>query len=88
LAGGYAGWMFSPRLEIDTNGSSSEVPINAADVNAFLYGLTAGVGFEFKIGEAGMFVNALYSYGLSNLAKTGTDEVRPSALNLIAGFRF
>ena len=88
LAGGYAGWMFSPRLEIDTNGSSSEVPINAADVNSFLYGLSAGVGFELKFGTAGMFVEALYSYGLSNLAKTGADEVRPSALNLIVGFRF
>ena len=86
--GGFAGWMFSPRLEIDTDGSSSEVPISSADVRSLLYGLAAGVGFEFKLGEAGMFVNALYSYGLSNLAKTGTDEVRPSALNLLVGFRF
>jgi hypothetical protein len=86
--GGFAGWMFSPRLEIDTNGSSAEVPISSADVRSLLYGLAAGVGFELKFGEAGMFVNALYSYGLSNLAKTGTDEVRPSALNLLVGFRF
>jgi hypothetical protein len=88
LAGGYAGWMFSPRLEIDTNGSSSEASIHAADVRPFLYGLAAGAGFEFKLGTAGLFVNALYSYGLSNLAKTGTQKVRPSALNLLVGFRF
>jgi hypothetical protein len=87
-AGGYAGWMFSPRLEIDMDGSESEVPINAADVRPFLYGLAAGVGFELKLGTAGMFVDVLYSYGLSNLAKTGTEEVRPSALNLRVGFLF
>jgi hypothetical protein len=87
-AGGYAGWMFSPRLEIDMNGSSSEVPIRGADVRPFLYGLAAGVGFELKLGAAGMFVEALYSYGLSNLAKTGSEKVRPSALNLLVGFRF
>jgi opacity protein-like surface antigen len=87
-AGGYAGGMFSPRLEIDTNGSSSEIPINGADVRPFLYGLAAGAGFEFELGAAGMFVEAIYSYGLSNLAKTGTAEVRPSALNLLVGFRF
>jgi hypothetical protein len=88
MAGGYAGWMFSPGLEIETDGSSSEAPINGADVRSFLYGLAAGVGFEFKLGTAGMSVSALYSYGLSNLAKTGTTVVRPSALNLLVGFRF
>jgi hypothetical protein len=88
LAGGYAGWMFSPRVEIDTNGSSSEASIRGADVRPFLYGLAAGAGFEFKLGTAGLFVNALYSHGLSNLAKTGTRKVRPSALNLLVGFRF
>jgi hypothetical protein len=87
-AGGYAGWMFSPRLEIDTGGSSSEVPINQADLRSFLYGVAAGAGFEFKLGTAGMFVEAIYSYGLSNLAKTGTTVVRPSALNLVVGFKF
>jgi hypothetical protein len=35
-----------------------------------------------------MFVEAIYSYGLSNLAKTGTTVVRPSALNLVVGFKF
>jgi hypothetical protein len=87
-AGGYAGWMFSPRLEIDTGGSSSEVPINQADLRSFLYGVAAGAGFELKLGTAGMFVEAIYSYGLSNLAKTGTTVVRPSALNLVVGFKF
>jgi hypothetical protein len=88
MAGGYAGWMFSPRREIDTNGSSFEAPIRGADVRPFLYGLSAGAGFELRLGTVGMSVNALYSYGLSNLAKTGTAEVRPSALNLLVGFRF
>lgn len=87
-AGGYAGWMFSPRLEIDTDGSSSEVPISGDDLRPFLYGVTAGLGIEFKLGPSGMFVHVLYSYGLSDLAKTGTEAVRPSALNLLVGFRF
>ena len=88
MAGGYVGWMFSPGLEIDTHGSSTETTISGADVRSFLYGLAAGAGFEFKLGTVKMFVEALYSYGLSNLAKTGTVEVRPSAFNLLVGFRF
>lgn len=86
--GGYAGWMFSPRLETETGGSSSEVPISGDDVRPFLFGLTAGLGLEFKLGAAGLFVHALYGYGLSNLDKTGAAEVRPSSLNLLAGPRF
>ncbi len=87
-AGGYAGWMFSPRMEIDSGGSSSEMPISGDDVSPFLYGVTAGLGIEFRIGTAGLFVHALYGYGLSDLDKTGTAEVRPSSLNLLAGLRF
>lgn len=86
--GGFAGWMFSPRLETDSGGSSSEVPISADEARPFLYGLEAGLGFEFKLGKAMTFVEAVYSQGLSNLAKTGIRKVRPSALNLLVGFRF
>ena len=86
--GGFAGWMFSPRLETDAGGPSSEAPISPGEVRPFLYGLEAGLGFEFKLGTALTFVEAVYSQGLSNLAKTGTRKVRPSALNLLVGFRF
>jgi hypothetical protein len=88
MAGGYAGWMFSPRLEIDTNETSSETTISGADVRPFLYGLAAGAGVELKLGPARLFVDVLYSYGMSNLAKTGTQKVRPSALNLRVGYWF
>lgn len=87
-AGGYAGWMFSPGLETDSGGSSSEVPISGDDVRPFLYGVAAGLGLEFKLGSTGVFVHALYGYGLSNLDNTGGAEVRPSSLNLLAGVRF
>ena len=81
--------MFSPRLEIDTDGSSSEVPISGDDVNPFLYRRDGGTrDSSSRSARRDSFVHALYSYGLSNLDKTGTAEVRPSALNLLVGFRF
>lgn len=87
-AGGFAGWGFSPRLETDTDGASVDVPISGDDFRPFLYGVAAGLGLEFKLGPSGMFLHALYSYGLSDLARSGTGAVRPSALNLLVGFRF
>ena len=87
LAGGYAGYMFSPRVEVDSDEDGTETSIPGKDVNAFVYGLAAGAGYEFELRGMSLVVEAEYMYGLSNLDKTGSAKVRASSINLVVGLR-
>lgn len=88
LAGGYAAFLFSARVEVESAEAGTETHIPLRDVNAFVYGLSAGAGYEIDLGRQSLFVEAFYLFGLSNLAKTGSADVRPNSVNLAVGFRF
>ena len=49
-------------------------------------GATVVAGLEFELGRGAMLVEGRYTHGFSNIADSGTEEVRNRAFGLFAGY--
>ncbi len=85
VAGPYAAFILNAEQETTTNGLSGTVDISD-EVESVDFGLTMGVGADFKLMPATMSVQIRYSYGLTDIFEETGSKNR--VLSILAGFSF
>ena len=74
-AGPYAGYTFSGRMKIDKSETVPETSTKVSfgnsinDFKRWDFGVLAGAGYNFTIGNTPLTLDARYGYGLTNLSK-------------------
>lgn len=90
FVGPYVGILASLKHKWTENGADSTVDAKD-EAKSTDFGAVFGVGFDYKVGESGMFTfDARYSLGLSNIAKdpVGDAKLKVNNIAVMIGYAF
>jgi hypothetical protein len=90
MAGGEVGYILDAKLKLETwEGDTDEQDI-LDEVNRLFYGISAGAGFEMRLGGMNLLLEGRYRLALSNLIKDADpgDYIKPTAIMFLLGIRF